>query len=422
MDYNQTRVRTSRESDHSKNNVWVSPAAAFISDDQGDASDEIFFQFAEKSRDGIVFIDREGRVSWLNERIEDLFGIQRERVVSTNAIIFLNRYIVPRIAGWKHFADCVHEAYAKGRDVKNEKLSLVANTDTVRSIAFGSFLIHDGSYRGWRIDLYRPLDEAGKKPVSGPDIQEEGGAVTPSVPEGSGGSEKEGGMRNRDTPPATTGSVGMPDFILRCDGNLDVMFASRGVLALLGYDSAYLQSRRLSDVLTPDAFRRTSRAYRNLIGGRETDTERLLTWECRRHDGGTVRVDVGLTAVWSCSGADGLMVRASPGGMREEAAMARAWNQIENNMEQFAMLNDRIRNPLQAIVGLADLSGGELADRIIEQARRIDEIVRELDRSWMVTLDVRESLRTRVEEGLPYADDTSRADSAPEIDSLRVHL
>lgn len=397
MDHNQTNLHTSRVRGHGENNVWASPIAAFMSEDSGDISDSIFFQIAEKTQDGIVFIDREGRVSWLNEQIENLFGLQRKRVVGTNAIIFLNRYIIPHVTGWERFADCVHEAYAKGRDVKNQDLSLVDSKGSVNTIAFGSFIIHDGSYRGWRIDLYRPLDGPEKDKVPGVDNRRS--AVTASVPDTSGEPGKGKDVQIGNTSPTShIRFADMTDIILRCDGNLDVMLANQGACALFGYDPASLQSLRLFDVLTPDSFRRTKQAYRDLIEGPGTDTLRRLTGECRRHDGSTVRVEVGLTAVWSPGGPAGITaIACAPGdGRKDGAIMFRARDQIEKNMEQCAMINDKIRNPLQAIVGFADLTGGEHADRIIEQASKINEIVPEPDRGWMVSFTVRESLRTQV--------------------------
>ena len=66
--------------------------------------------------------------------------------------------------------------------------------------------------------------------------------------------------------------------------------------------------------------------------------------------------------------------------------------QIEKNMEQFAILNDHIRNPLQAIVGIADLEGGENSEKIIKYAVEIDDIVKELDSSWIESDKIREML------------------------------
>jgi PAS domain S-box-containing protein len=66
--------------------------------------------------------------------------------------------------------------------------------------------------------------------------------------------------------------------------------------------------------------------------------------------------------------------------------------QIEKNMEQFAILNDHIRNPLQAIIGLAELDRGSCSEKIIENARQIDDIVKELDSGWLQSDKIREML------------------------------
>lgn len=69
-----------------------------------------------------------------------------------------------------------------------------------------------------------------------------------------------------------------------------------------------------------------------------------------------------------------------------------AFFQIEKNMEQFAILNDHVRNPLQVIVGLADLYGGDMGLKIISQAREINEIVTRLDVGWIESEKVRDML------------------------------
>ncbi|MBN1194062.1 MAG: PAS domain S-box protein [Methanomicrobiaceae archaeon] len=66
--------------------------------------------------------------------------------------------------------------------------------------------------------------------------------------------------------------------------------------------------------------------------------------------------------------------------------------QIEKNIEQMAVLNDHIRNPLQAIVGLADLQGGEMAEKIFGQAQEIDRIIHRLDIGWVESTKIREFL------------------------------
>jgi PAS domain S-box-containing protein len=66
---------------------------------------------------------------------------------------------------------------------------------------------------------------------------------------------------------------------------------------------------------------------------------------------------------------------------------------IEQNIEQFAILGDHIRNPLQAIAGYNDLQGGDYAEKISFQISKVNEIVDRLDRGWIESESIREFLR-----------------------------
>ncbi|MDD1702943.1 MAG: PAS domain S-box protein [Methanoregula sp.] len=76
-----------------------------------------------------------------------------------------------------------------------------------------------------------------------------------------------------------------------------------------------------------------------------------------------------------------------------ESVKRKALEQIEKNIEQFAILGDHIRNPLAVIVGLSSLAPGEVTDKIILQAREIDRIVSQLDMGWIESEKVREFIR-----------------------------
>jgi len=78
---------------------------------------------------------------------------------------------------------------------------------------------------------------------------------------------------------------------------------------------------------------------------------------------------------------------------QREKEQVESLRQIHQNMEQFQILNDQIRNPVQVIIGLADLQGGDVGDRIIRQAHEIDEIVRQLDIGWLESAKVSAYLR-----------------------------
>jgi PAS domain S-box-containing protein len=87
-----------------------------------------------------------------------------------------------------------------------------------------------------------------------------------------------------------------------------------------------------------------------------------------------------------------------------EAAKRRALEQIEKNIEQFAILGDHIRNPLAVIVGLSSLAPGEITDKIIFQAREIDRIVTQLDMGWIESDKVRDFIKKYYEVGAQDAE------------------
>ncbi len=71
-----------------------------------------------------------------------------------------------------------------------------------------------------------------------------------------------------------------------------------------------------------------------------------------------------------------------------------AYRQIERNMEQFAVLGDHIRHPLQVIMARGDLLDDEAAAASIRrQVERINTIVRQLDEGWVESRAIREFLQ-----------------------------
>lgn len=82
-----------------------------------------------------------------------------------------------------------------------------------------------------------------------------------------------------------------------------------------------------------------------------------------------------------------------------EMAQRRALEQIEKNIEQFAILGDHIRNPLTVIVGLASIAAEEIAERIIAQAKEIDAIITRLDMGWIESEKVREFIKRYYQVG-----------------------
>ncbi|HVP96354.1 CHASE4 domain-containing protein [Methanoregula sp.] len=70
-----------------------------------------------------------------------------------------------------------------------------------------------------------------------------------------------------------------------------------------------------------------------------------------------------------------------------------AFQQIEKNMQQFAILNDQLRNPIQGIIGTADLMEDVHKEKLIRLAKMINEIVCKLDQGYIESEKIREFLR-----------------------------
>jgi len=75
-------------------------------------------------------------------------------------------------------------------------------------------------------------------------------------------------------------------------------------------------------------------------------------------------------------------------------------NTFLGKVEQYAQMNDNIRNPLQVIVGFADLEGGETMEKITRQAEEIDQMIQKLDIGWRESENIRRFLQkhTRMAE------------------------
>ena len=77
-----------------------------------------------------------------------------------------------------------------------------------------------------------------------------------------------------------------------------------------------------------------------------------------------------------------------------ERVRQEAFSQIEQNMEQFAILGDHVRHPLQVILARAELmEDEETAEKVREQVRRINDYITSLDRGWIESRKIREFLR-----------------------------
>jgi two-component system, response regulator PdtaR len=89
----------------------------------------------------------------------------------------------------------------------------------------------------------------------------------------------------------------------------------------------------------------------------------------------------------------------------EQQIREKGLTQIDQNMEEFQILNDQIRNPLQAISGYLELDCQQYKSRIQNQIRVIDEIITRLDNGWVESEKVRSFLYRHYYHGPPDGSD-----------------
>lgn len=160
----------------------------------------------------------------------------------------------------------------------------------------------------------------------------------------------------------------------------------------LGYSRVEMLGKTPIDIVSTDYLHNTIRVLKQIM----VDAHALYETEFVTKQGGVLPFEVnahifehmGKTAVLS-------IARDIKERREVENLKRNAFEQIEKNMEQFAVLNDHIRNPLQAIVGLALLKdeNDETTIKIIQQASVINTIVDQLDQGWIESEKIRDWLR-----------------------------
>jgi len=164
---------------------------------------------------------------------------------------------------------------------------------------------------------------------------------------------------------------------------------------MLGYTEDELVGLRISDFTHPDDLEESL----SLCAGMATGLQDRFELENRyvSRDGRTIHGRLTATLLRNAAGkphlAIGMVEEITERKLHEEIRQ-QAYRQIERNMEQFAILGDHVRHPLQVILARADLMDDEeTAEQIREQVRRINALIRQLDEGWVESRKIREFLR-----------------------------
>ena len=183
------------------------------------------------------------------------------------------------------------------------------------------------------------------------------------------------------------------DMIYTCYYDRGITYMSPAVTRILGYTPAELIGCKCRDYVTPLSLTAWEEGQKKMAGGESIEG---LEVEFRRKDGTAAFVELSESPIVENAKVVGVQAtgRDITERRQHERLRQQAFEQIERNIEQFAVLGDHIRQPLQVILGMADLTDDPKTSTVIHnQVERINEYITQLDRGWVESREVRAFLR-----------------------------
>ncbi len=184
-----------------------------------------------------------------------------------------------------------------------------------------------------------------------------------------------------------------PDAIFLIDADGALVDGNRAAERLLGYAREELIGRRFDEIarLPPEDLSGALTFLTQTMAGAATGPTGLTL---TRGDGTRVPVEAAAFPV-TIDGQQMMLAIGRDISERHQLEELKkgALIQIEENIEQLAILNDSIRNPLTVIIALAEIGGTESNKKIIRTAWEIDEIISQLDQGWLISRKVKDFLQ-----------------------------
>ncbi|UYU18505.1 PAS domain-containing protein [Methanoculleus submarinus] len=183
------------------------------------------------------------------------------------------------------------------------------------------------------------------------------------------------------------------DMIYTCYNEGGIAYISPAVNRILGYTPDEIIGRRCRDFVVPGSLPAWEEGRTKIARGEPVEG---LEIEFHRKDGSVACLELNESPIVRDRSVIGVHVvgRDITERKQNEQLRQHAFEQIERNIEQFAILGDHIRQPLQVILGMSELLDEQKATgRIREQVHRINSYITDLDRGWIESRQVREFLR-----------------------------
>ncbi len=325
------------------------------------------YQVLNEFEDGIVLIDPENRVRWVNTAMRQFFDLKECDVAGMPAGTFTREFIVP-LAEDADMAGKIIAGPGRGeKTVRNLELHFRKSDGSEYWLEYTSHPVHLYPMRHNRLEIYRKITRW--KMAEQRLVESE---------------ERFRTLFNK-------GNDGILVFELSPDC-VPTRFVEANEVACrrLGYSRDELLGLSPFDIVPPEKIGEISAILKQF----RLQDRILFEMEHVAKDGRRIPVEInslhfplqGRTTVLSIS-------RDISERRKVEEIRRRSFEQIEHNIEQFASLGDHIRNPLQVIVGLAAMEDSQFSAEVLRQAAVIDALVDRLDRGWIESENVRRFLR-----------------------------
>ncbi|RPJ50668.1 MAG: PAS domain S-box protein, partial [Methanobacteriota archaeon] len=116
-----------------------------------------FFWLIDELDYGVVLVDKDLQILWLNHAMEDLFSIERDAARGMDIMHFIRETVAPRIDDPMEFCDKVASSIAAGISVKNVERRLSGSQDNPLWIEYSSQIVENGPFKGMRMDIYQNI-------------------------------------------------------------------------------------------------------------------------------------------------------------------------------------------------------------------------------------------------------------------------
>jgi PAS domain-containing protein len=325
--------------------------------------------------DGLVLVGPDQTVTWMNRAMEGLFGVSKYETIGMNAVDFISLCISPNLQGGEELKEDFIVSCFFCENIPARRYRTSRTPGGRVWVEYSSAVIPDGPDQGARLDTYRIRPDSNRL---------------------------EAGLREYRQRFEFLTAVSS-DLIISLDPGLKITSVGPSVRRLLGHNPEDLPGKHLSSIMDPDSvaeFQKACFLDRVAKGSAERcdPAEVVHAMEATLMDARDQPIAVlfGFSLVGDGEGSlTGIIAAAhkKPDDHNVEHLQRDVSLQLDRNIEHLACLGDRIRNPLAAIVGLASLLDGEVAEKIVGQALIIDGILTELDRGYVASLNVRQFLR-----------------------------